>query len=74
MSEQEIRREAMRIGGEKVYADAVVEVEYPRTREVIATVRLARRNMPTVPLRLPPRISPSSRGMNVNRSSFARPH
>ena len=38
MSEREIRREAMRIGGEKVYADAVVEVEYPRTREVIATV------------------------------------
>ncbi len=42
MSEQEIRREAMRIGGEKVYADAVVEVEYPRTREVIATVPAGR--------------------------------
>ena len=38
MSKQEIRREAMRIGGEKVYTDAVVGVEYPRTGEVIATV------------------------------------
>ena len=38
MSKQEIRHEAMRIGGEKVYTDAVVEVEYPRTGEVIATV------------------------------------
>ena len=39
MSEQEIRREAMRIGGEKVYADAVVEVEYPRTRASLCNLR-----------------------------------
>ncbi|MBV7331845.1 phosphonoacetaldehyde dehydrogenase [Chloroflexi bacterium TSY] len=38
MPEQDIRHEAMRIGGEKVYTDAVVEVEYPRTGAVIATV------------------------------------
>ncbi len=34
----EIRHEAMRIGGEKVNTDAVVEVRYPYTNEVIGTV------------------------------------
>ncbi|GGH37192.1 phosphonoacetaldehyde dehydrogenase [Cribrihabitans marinus] len=33
-----IRNEAMRIGGEKVFTDAVVEVRYPYTDEVIGTV------------------------------------
>ncbi len=33
-----IRHEAMRIGGEKVTTDAVVEVRYPYTDEVIGTV------------------------------------
>ena len=33
-----IRHEAMRIGGEKVFTDAVVEVRYPYTDEVIGTV------------------------------------
>ncbi len=32
------RREAMRIAGEKVYRDRVVEVRYPYTGEVVATV------------------------------------
>ncbi len=36
--ESAIRHEAMRIGGEKVTTDAVVEVRYPYTNEVIATV------------------------------------
>jgi len=34
----EIRHEAMRIGGEKVFADDVIEVRYPYTDEVIGTV------------------------------------
>ncbi|MGE8320794.1 MAG: phosphonoacetaldehyde dehydrogenase [Comamonas sp.] len=34
----EIRREALRIAGEKVYRDEVIEVTYPYTGEVIATV------------------------------------
>ncbi len=34
----EIRREAMRIGGEKVATDEVIEVRYPYTDEVIGTV------------------------------------
>jgi len=38
MSGSDIRREAMRIGGEKVFTDDVVEVRYPYTNEVIATV------------------------------------
>jgi len=38
MSVPEIRREAMRIGGEKIFTDDVVEVRYPYTGEVIATV------------------------------------
>ena len=38
MSVSDIRREAMRIGGEKVFTDDVVEVRYPYTNEVIATV------------------------------------
>ena len=32
------RREAMRIAGEKVYRDRVIEVRYPYTGEVVATV------------------------------------
>ncbi|MGH9578712.1 MAG: aldehyde dehydrogenase family protein, partial [Terriglobales bacterium] len=32
------RREAMRIAGEKVHRDRVIEVRYPYTGEVIATV------------------------------------
>lgn len=38
MTAQDIRREAMRIGGEKVTTDKVVEVRYPFTDEVIGTV------------------------------------
>lgn len=34
----EIRHEGMRIGGEIVFTDAVVEVKYPYTDEVIGTV------------------------------------
>jgi aldehyde dehydrogenase (NAD+) len=34
----EIKREAMRIAGEKVYSDRVIEVRYPYTGEVVATV------------------------------------
>ena len=33
-----VRHEAMRIGGEKVHSDAVIEVRYPYTNEVIGTV------------------------------------
>ena len=32
------RREAMRIAGDKVYTDRVIEVRYPYTGEVVATV------------------------------------
>ena len=32
------RREAMRIAGEKVYSDRVIEIRYPWTGEVVATV------------------------------------
>ena len=38
MSKDDIRREGMRIGGETVYTDAVVEVRYPYTDKVIGTV------------------------------------
>ena len=38
MSVTKIRREAMRIGGEKVFADNVIEIRYPFTNEVVATV------------------------------------
>ena len=34
----EPRREALRIGGEKVHRDRVIEVRYPYTNEVVATV------------------------------------
>jgi putative phosphonoacetaldehyde dehydrogenase len=56
----EIRREPMRIAGEKVYRDRVIEVHYPYTGEVIATVpkatlddvkrafRIARQYKPTL--------------------------
>ena len=32
------QREAMRIAGEKVHGDRVIEVRYPYTGEVVATV------------------------------------
>jgi len=38
----EIKHEAMRIGGEKVFTDEVVEVHYPYTGEVIGTVPAGR--------------------------------
>ena len=38
MSKPEIRHEGMRIGGEIVFTDKVVEVKYPYTDEVIGTV------------------------------------
>jgi len=38
MSDMEIRHEGMRIGGEIVFTDDVVEVLYPYTNEVIGTV------------------------------------
>jgi len=38
MSPSQIRHEAMRIGGEKIFTDDVVEVRYPYTNEVIGTV------------------------------------
>ena len=38
MSETSIRREGMRIGGETIYTDEVVEIRYPYTDEVIGTV------------------------------------
>ena len=38
MSDHTIRREGMRIGGETVHTDKVVEVRYPYTDEVIGTV------------------------------------
>jgi len=37
-SVNELRKEAMRIGGEKVHANDVIEVRYPYTNEVIGTV------------------------------------
>lgn len=38
MTQQKIRHDAMRIGGEKIKTDAVVDVRYPYTNEVIGTV------------------------------------
>ena len=37
------KREAMRIAGEKVHTDRVIEIRYPYTGEVIATVPKASR-------------------------------
>lgn len=37
-STQELRKEAMRIGGEKVHTSDVIDVRYPFTNEVIGTV------------------------------------
>src|SRR5688500_14587709 len=34
----DVRREAMRIAGDKVHRDRVIEVRYPYTGEVVATV------------------------------------
>ena len=50
---EEIRHEAMRIGGEKVFTDDVVEVRYPYTDEVIPRCRQAlmkARTQPSSPL------------------------
>ncbi|MFK7995544.1 MAG: phosphonoacetaldehyde dehydrogenase [Granulosicoccus sp.] len=38
MSSQTVRKEAMRIGGEKVFTDETIDVLYPYTNEVIGTV------------------------------------
>ena len=38
VSNRPVRKEAMRIGGEKVHSDAVIEVRYPYTNDVIGTV------------------------------------
>lgn len=38
MVQQKIRHDAMRIGGEKIKTDAVVDVRYPYTNEIIGTV------------------------------------
>ena len=38
MDQTEIRHEGMRIGGEIVFTDDVVEVKYPYTEEVVGTV------------------------------------
>ena len=38
MSNSEVRHEGMRIGGEVIFTDEVVEVRYPYTEEVIGTV------------------------------------
>ena len=38
MTQKTIRHDAMRIGGEKIKTDAVVDVRYPYTNEVIGTV------------------------------------
>lgn len=40
--ERQIRHEAMRIGGEKVFTDELLEVRYPYTDEVIGTVPAGR--------------------------------
>ncbi len=37
-SSNEVRKEAMRIGGEKVHSTEIIEVRYPYTNEVIGTV------------------------------------
>jgi putative phosphonoacetaldehyde dehydrogenase len=41
LTKRAIKREALRIAGEKVYRDEVIEVTYPYTGEVIATVAKA---------------------------------
>jgi len=38
MTNIEIRHEGMRIGGEKVFTDKVIEVRYPYTDELVGTV------------------------------------
>jgi len=38
MTATELRREGMRIGGEIVFTDDVIDVHYPFTNEVIGTV------------------------------------
>jgi acyl-CoA reductase-like NAD-dependent aldehyde dehydrogenase len=38
MEKQDIRHEGIRIGGEKVVTEKVIEVRYPYTNEVVGTV------------------------------------
>ena len=38
MLKNDIRHEGMRIGGEKVFTEKVIEVKYPYTNEVVGTV------------------------------------
>ncbi|MBC7142883.1 MAG: aldehyde dehydrogenase family protein, partial [Rhodobacteraceae bacterium] len=38
MTKIEVRHEGMRIGGETVFTDKVIEVRYPYTDEVVGTV------------------------------------
>ena len=38
MKKNDIRHEGMRIGGEKVLTEKVIEVKYPYTNEVVGTV------------------------------------
>ena len=38
MTRIEVRHEGMRIGGEKVFTDRVIEVRYPYTGELVGTV------------------------------------
>ena len=38
MEKKDIRHEGMRIGGEKVVTEKVIEVRYPYTNEVVGTV------------------------------------
>ncbi|HAR50810.1 MAG TPA: phosphonoacetaldehyde dehydrogenase, partial [Roseovarius nubinhibens] len=42
MSKDELRHEGMRIGGEVVFTDEVIEVRYPYTNEVVGTVPAGR--------------------------------
>ena len=38
MKKNDIRHEGMRIGGEKILTEKVIEVKYPYTNEVVGTV------------------------------------
>ena len=63
MNARELRREAMRIGGELIHRDRVIEVFNPYTEQLIGTVptTLPFQGLRTSIVRAPPTSSPAMR-------------
>ena len=71
---EEIRHEAMRIGGEKVFTDDVVEVRYPYTDEVVATVPAGTAEHAAKAFAIAAAYKPSLTRMSARKFCFARPN